>query len=522
MRLRPAAGAARKNERPPPPADVCLVLEGNYPYITGGVSSWVHDIIQGQSPITFSLLCLHAGNMDLTPKYTLPENVVGRQNVHIQRLPRGPRPGQATQKFCQRTEGPLTDVMVHRAGLRAFRQIIAAMQAFPGRWGRRTLLNSHAAWDVLVNMYTENNPDLSFLDYFWSWRSLVSGLYAAIVCPLPPAKVYHAISTGYAGLAAIRAGLETRRPVLLTEHGLYTNERRVELSMANWLHESAPPSLSMQANAMDLRDLWINTFTSYARACYDGVARVLTLHETNYHLQLREGAPAERMRIIPNGVRVARYQGVRERDEPLNQRVTLIGRVVPIKDIASFIQACYLISRDMPGARFEVMGPTDEEPEYYERCLSLVGHYGLHEQFVFRGKCNVPQELPGVDVMALTSISESQPLTILEAGAAGIPSVVTDVGGCKEMIVGRSDEDPPLGPGGEVVPVGKPEAVAQAIVRLLTRPDWYKQCAQAMRTRVARYYDYDDMQAAYSALYRDFIDAPDGRDDPAAMERATA
>ena len=67
----------------------------------------------------------------------------------------------------------------------------------------------------------------------------------------------------------------------------------------------------------------------------------------------------------------------------------------------------------------------------------------------------MPTYSPGrrrvIAALALTSISEAQPLVILEAGAAGVPTVATDVGACREMIEGPQSEVPPLGPGGAIV-----------------------------------------------------------------------
>lgn len=105
--------------------------------------------------------------------------------------------------------------------------------------------------------------DSSFLDYFWSWRALLGGLYSVLLADLPEASVYHAVSTGYAGLFAARAALETGRPVLLTEHGIYTNERRIEIGMADWLH-GQQSGFQVDRQGATLKDLWIDTFIGYS------------------------------------------------------------------------------------------------------------------------------------------------------------------------------------------------------------------------------------------------------------------
>src|SRR3954468_5106581 len=70
--------------KPQPVSDVCLLLEGTYPYVAGGVSSWVDQIVRGMPDLTFSLFYL--GNqkaMNGTPHYKLPANVISLSEVYL-------------------------------------------------------------------------------------------------------------------------------------------------------------------------------------------------------------------------------------------------------------------------------------------------------------------------------------------------------------------------------------------------------------------------------------------------------
>ena len=111
--------------------------------------------------------------------------------------------------------------------------------------GREALLNSQAAWELCLRSYERLCPHVSFLDYFWTWRTLLLGVCSVLLAPMVPARVYHPLCTGYAGLYAARAHIETGRPVLLTEHGIYTNERRIEIAMADWLEERPAAEMSI-------------------------------------------------------------------------------------------------------------------------------------------------------------------------------------------------------------------------------------------------------------------------------------
>ena len=70
------------------------------------------------------------------------------------------------------------------------------------------------------------------------------------------------------------------------------------------------------------------------------------------------------------------------------------------------------------------------------------------------------------------------------------------------------DEEPALGPGGVITPLSNPRATAEACVRLLTEPDWYRQCAETIRTRVERYYDKLDQDRRYRGLYEECRSLP--------------
>ena len=170
---------------------------------------------------------------------------------------------------------------------------------------RRTadLLNSNLAWKLVCDLYDRAMPHKSFLHFFWAWRALFGGLVATLSFPLPPARVYHTVSTGYAGLLAARAAVETGRPMLITEHGIYTHERRIEILQADWIVDTVDKGFAIHDPRRDLRDFWSAAFESYARACYQACTEVITLHGANQPAQTHASAPRRtRMKIIPNGV----------------------------------------------------------------------------------------------------------------------------------------------------------------------------------------------------------------------------
>jgi glycosyltransferase involved in cell wall biosynthesis len=487
-------------------ADVCLLLEGTYPYVAGGVSTWTHELIQKQSHLTFHVVSIVPRDAEVTMRFEMPKNVIGHTTIRLQRLPDGEARSRIYRDdICPNLQEPLTRLMSGKAELADFQTLITLLGEAKGKLGSKVLLDSEESWNLLLAMYEKQFGESSFLDYFWSWRALIGGLYSLLLEPLPKARCYHAMSTGYAGLLAARAKIETSAPVMVTEHGIYTNERRVEIASASWLDETSTRVLSIDPLRRDLRDLWMDSFGSYSRICYQAVDKIVTLYAGNQSAQLADGAELSKMQVISNGVDIERFARLPRKTNG-SPTVALIGRVVPIKDIKNFIRAVYILHKNLNDVKAIIIGPLDEDAEYVDECINMIEHLGLRQIINLTGKVNVDEYYPQIDVLALTSISEAQPLVILEAGACGIPTVSTDVGACSELILGKADERPHAGAGGIITPLANPTALAEAMFTLLTQPERYAAQSTAIAERVRKYYNKNDQHAAYKALYAEFLE----------------
>ncbi|MGZ0187452.1 MAG: GT4 family glycosyltransferase PelF [Alphaproteobacteria bacterium] len=487
-------------------ADICLILEGAYPYVAGGVSSWMHDLIQGQPDLTFHVVALASSAKAQKMRYELPPNVIGFDTIPPQLPKGGHHSARKLDRMFEELGGPLTGLL-QKGDIQDLSEVIRILGPERATLGSAALLESESAWGLIQQMYEQGLPGASFLDYFWSWRALMGGWFQMLLAPLPQARVYHCISTGYAGLLGARARIETGRTAFLTEHGIYTNERRIEIAMADWLHERAPTGFSLQRASRDLRDFWIDAFCAYARVCYQAMDPIVTLYTDNKIMQRRDGAPEAALRIIPNGVDYERFSSIEPKQSGA-PTIALIGRVVPIKDVKTYIRAAGILKRQFPDLTAYVMGPTEEDPVYAGECKTLAKHLGLEDTVQFTGSVKLDDYLGKLDVLALTSLSEAQPLVVLEAGAAGVPSVTTDVGCCRDLIFGQSGEEPPLGGGGGVTPGADPEATAIALAAILGDPKRKQAMGEAMQARVRKTYNKPDIMAIYGELYRGLTAMP--------------
>ena len=497
--------------------DISILVEGCYPYVPGGVSAWIDWLIRAHPGLSFSVVALWPRPTNQQPRYALPPNVTALHHLYLQDFGGLVRQRPLPVRDLEELATALDDLMMI-GGKARLGELTRRLASLRGDYDIADLFNSPAAWDLARRMYHTEMPYGSFLHFFWAWRALAGGLLATCGFKLPEAKVYHCISTGYAGILAARAALETGRPAILTEHGIYTNERRIELLMADWVADTVDKGHALDDPRFDLRDMWVKAFEAYARTCYETASEIVTLFEDNQRAQRALDAPRERLTVIANGIDPKRFEGVKPPPADARPTMALIGRVVSIKDVKTFIAAAHALKPRVPGLRALIAGPLDEEPAYSAECKAFAAELGLDGTVEFAGPVNVVDHLSLIHVVVLTSLSESQPLVLLEAGAAGVPFVATNVGSCREIIEGRSDESPPLGAGGYVTGLVAPGETADAVYRILTDPVHRRRLGETLRARVLRYYSADRAVDAYQSLYRRHMEAATTQTDP--MEAA--
>ena len=123
----------------------------------------------------------------------------------------------------------------------------------------------------------------------------------------------------------------------------------------------------------------------------------------------------------------------------------------------------------------------------------------------FTGQKDAFDVYPELDCLLLSSISEAQPLVILEANCAGIPVISTDVGSCIELLNGRHELDRLLGPSGLITPIADCEAIADKIIQLIDSPELWDRLSLAGVERVRSFYDELELISRYDVLYREHI-----------------
>lgn len=203
---------------------------------------------------------------------------------------------------------------------------------------------------------------------------------------------------------------------------------------------------------------------------------------------VREGVARGRVVVIPNGIDVSRYPVAPARAP--RRIVTTVANLRAEKGHDVLVAAAALVGRRRPDAIFQLVGggPMRQIIEQQARDAAVDGMVRFlgHRE-------DVPQLLHDSDLFVLPSRSEAFPNGVVEAMAAGLPVIASDVGGIPELIEhGRN---------GLLVPVGDPQALAKAILQALDSPERAAALARQARDTIEGGYSFDRMVTTFEALY---------------------
>lgn len=464
---------------------VCIVAEGCYPFVVGGVSSWVHSLI-GLFPKTEFVILAIAANRTLRGKYAyeLPPNVSEVYELYLEDVdwtPKKRHPKRMSKLQYSALRSLILDQDVEWEVLFDFFQ--------NGDVSLNDLLMGEDFLQAVTECYQLQYSQIVFSDFLWTMRSIYLPLFLTLQAELPKADLYHCVATGYSGVLGSMAKHKYGSRLLISEHGIYTREREEELIKAKWVSGI-------------YKNIWIAQFRKMSKLAYQSGDLITSLFEHARELQIELGCPAEKTMVTPNGIRVESLEDIpgKQKEDQDKINIGAVLRVTPIKDVKTMIQAFGFAKEKEPRLKLWIMGPWEEDREYAQECFDLVESMHIQD-IVFTGRINVRDYLGRMDATILTSISEGQPLTILESYAAHKPVIATDVGNCYGLIYGEGDD---FGEAGILTHIMNVEEIAGAMIAMAEKTTMRQQMGEAGYQRVMSKYRIEHMQEAYWNIYRDF------------------
>lgn len=495
--------------------DILLFAEGTYPYVKGGVSSWISDMVTHLPEYKFGIIFLGA-NKGLYSEYLypIPENVVHLQILYLFDDEDNDENNKELDylKPIENTDALVQIKLAHDifrlshgcpTGLTNSIGDLGKMIDSDDGFNYCQFMRSEESWNYINEQYSKYSTDPSFVDYFWNIRNMHAPLWRMekLIKQIPITSILHTISTGYAGMLAAMIHQRYGIPLILSEHGLYSKERSIEL-----LHTKMFPKVDrLIANTKSFNyqhRLWLNFYDSLARICYNYANPIISLYESAKNQQQAAGADSNKTIVIPNGTDINKFASVRRpASAEIPKIVCFVGRVVRIKDVKTFIRSVAIMATKDNEIRAWIKTIGNDDPDYLQECIDYISLMGVEDKIQFVTEGDMLDILSQIGILILSSISEGMPLVLLESLAAGIPVISTTVGACREIIEGRDEEDKALGKCGAVVSIVNASMLAEEAVKLLNDRQLWLNAREVCIKRVEKYYNQKDMINAYRKIY---------------------
>lgn len=475
---------------------IALVSEGTYPYAMGGVSVWCEQLIKGMPDYRWDVVALTVDGAEQSV-FPPPTNLGKVHSIPLwgarppgRRPRRGPghRPGasftESYEVFLRALVTPLETTRSEQGAVSRSMFLLALRGMFEyatDGGDLHTALLSNQALTMMLDAWRDLRIDevgpaptvADAVEAAWLIEHMLRPLSATPV----EADIVHSSMNGLATLVGMTAKWKHGTPLVMSEHGIYLRERYIA-----HLHDDA---------SHPVRVLALSFFRQLAGAAYL-ITDVLAPHSMyNRRWQLHNGADPERMWTMYNGVEPEEFPAATT--EPEVPTISYMGRVDPLKDLHTLIRAFALVRAEIPEARLRIFGGTPAVNRiYHESCERLIGELGLTGAAVLEGRVgNAVDAYHAGSIVALTSISEGFPYTVVEAMACGRPTVCTNVGGVAEAV----------GDTGFVVPPRDYAAVAEACVKLLRDHEMRSRLGALARARVLEHFTLRRSLEMYRNVY---------------------
>lgn len=248
---------------------------------------------------------------------------------------------------------------------------------------------------------------------------------------------------------------------------------------------------------------WGSLYTLFDRFSLFLPDAIVAVSNTLYkQIVATPGLRSEHVSVVQNAVDCEHFYAQDQREDcrselglgPANFLIGSAGRLDKVKRFDVLLRAFSVIVRQCPDVRLMIIG----DGSLKEELLALAGQLGIEDRVIMPGfRKDIPRLLAAMDVYVQTSVNEGLSLSILEAMAAEKPVVITDVGAAREIVTPRKT--------GMLMKPNSTDAVIDALLELIAKPDIRCEIARSAREQVNREFNYRRMTEAYGSIYRKLI-----------------
>ncbi len=495
---------------------VVLAAEGTYPYVTGGVSTWAHILIDELPEIDFTLLPIKM-NPFLKMKFSLPKNVVdiitvplwgildpteftkecSFSDIYKSKL-------KSKQTKLQKKFIPILYIVIDyiyelNDDFDHLGDVLVEFHDYFDEFDYHEIFISDEIWQAykkkMVQIHINCNKDIPTIFDLVEGLRFLYRFFITLLPPIKEAEIYHSSAAAFCGLPCILAKKKFGSKFLLTEHGIYIREQYLFAS-----REQIP---------LRTKEFLMGLITLVSKLNYVYADIISPVCHYNKRWELQWGAKEEQLKTIHNGIDIDRFRPMKEYRTTKEPTVVMLARIDPLKDIETFIRTCHLVAKEIPNVKFKLFGHSTSA-SYYEKCKNLVQELKCENNFSFEGAtANAPAAYNQGDVVMLTSISEAFPFAVIEAMACEKIVISSDVGGTSEVLEGY----------GYIVRPKAYDEFAKHTIELLNNLPKYRDMEIKAREKILNGFTIEDMidnyHDTYSELFKQYnIENPIQHDRP--------
>jgi len=233
--------------------------------------------------------------------------------------------------------------------------------------------------------------------------------------------------------------------------------------------------------------------------------RIITISPAQKEeIQSLLGLSEKKFAVIPLGFNLDKFEKCKELSSgefrkainagPEDFVITIVGRIVPIKNHALFLKVARLLLEKHNNLRFAIVGGG----ELQEQTEALARQLGISERVVFAGWWSeIEKVYADTDITVLTSDNEGTPVCLIESLSAGVPVVSTDVGGVRDVV-----KD---GESGLIALPADSSSLFAAIDELILNPELRMRMGERGRIAMRQRYSFDKLKSDIIAFYKSLL-----------------
>jgi len=483
---------------------VLLVNWDCYPnYASGGVYTWTKSLIDSLSDYEF-VVVNELSNPNNNSKYTVPQHVTKVIEVPIYGSHRYEEYSKGHQallpKILRTTESIIqnnflvlykefiSNVLSERCDIKLLAELVIKLHQFLLKYDSKKCLEHHLTWDIFIEQLNKEAlyRHLTMKEALIAFQ-VVQRNIALLSIPAPKVDIIHCSLAWLPSLMAVYAKEENNCPLVITEHGVAFRE--LLLYYNRYLFAEAS------------KIFWKVFSLNIVRTVYSVSDVITSVCEINNVWEEKLGADPSKVKLVYNGVDTSKFRPVEVKRNDNRPTVVSIARIDPFKDIVCLIQAIKYAKEEIPNIQCLIYGGSIDL-EYSLRCVKAVTDLQLEDHVKFVGNTKEPEKAYGAgDIVAISSISEGFPFTIIEAMACGKAIVASDVGGIREALDGC----------GLLVRSRRPRELAKGIVRLLQDEKMRHQFEEASLVKVRTTFTLEKCVQQFRKEYGDLINLYDNK-----------